>query len=315
MIKVRRIILLLALLVFIPTKIKANSIVESYQRIILEEGSSYSRPQTYDLYNIDGQNYISIKDLARQILSINSIYIEYDKDKDLILFKDGLYDLSDYKRADVFKTYHYDKKDLTDLKTLEKDIKVTKDGGKNIDKISGYNINGINYIKIRDLAEFLDFSLYYDYVKDNLIIDLKSPYKFEGREDFIKNHKEEYFKLNDFIEPIIKDPIMFANLIKDGDRDVLSKNYYRQRLVNLRDDFTIEINNRDHKLVDYNYYPKIYEEMENAAYASNEIIYNLDLMKEGKKKPPYLDDYIKELAASLEAMQKDLNRYSNFYKN
>ena len=315
MIKVRRIILLLALLVFIPTKVKANSIVESYQRIILEEGSSYSKPQTYDLYNIDGQNYISIKDLARQILSENSIYIEYDKGKDLILFKDGLYDLSDYKRADVFKSYHYDKKDLADLKTLEKDINVTKDGGKNIAKIIGYNINGINYIKIRDLAEFLDFSLYYDYVKDNLIIDLKSPYKFESREDFIKNHKEEYFKLNNFIMPLIKDPIIFANLIADGDQDVLSKNYYRQRLVNLRDDFTIEINNRDHKLVDYNYYPKIYEEMENAAYASNEIIYNLDLMKEGRKKPPYLDDYIKELAASLEAMQKDLNRYSNFYKN
>lgn len=315
MIKVRRIILLLALLVFIPTKVKANSIVESYQRIILEEGSSYSRPQTYDLYNIDGENYISIKDMARQILSINSIYIEYDEDKDLILFKDGLYDLSDYKRADVFKSYHYDKKDLADLKTLEKDIKVTKDGGKNMGQISGYNINGINYIKIRDLAEFLDFSLYYDYVKANLLIDLKSPYKFESREDFIKNHKEEYFKLNNFIMPLIKDPIMFANLIADGDQDVLSKNYYRQRLVNLRDDFTIEINNRDHKLVDYNYYPKIYEEMENAAYASNEIIYNLDLMKEGRKKPPYLDDYIKELAASLEAMQKDLNRYSNFYKN
>lgn len=315
MIKVRRIILLLALLVFIPTKVKANSIVESYQRIILEEGSAYSRPQTYDLYNIDGQNYISIKDMARQILSINSIYIEYDEDKDLILFKDGLYDLSDYKRADVFKSYHYDKKDLTDLKTLEKDIKVTKDGGKNIAKISGYNINGINYIKIRDLAEFLDFSLYYDYVKDNLIIDLKSPYKFESREDFIKNHKKEYFKLNDFIMPLIKKPIMFANLIKDGDQDVICTDCYRQSLVNLRDDFTVEINNRDKKLVDYNYYPKIYEEMENAAYASNEIIYNLDLMKEGKKKPPYLDDYIKELAASLEAMQKDLNSYSNFYKN
>ena len=314
MIKVRRIILLLALLVFIPTKVKANSIVESYQRIILEEGSSY-RPQTYDLYNIDGQNYISIKEFARNILSINSIYIEYDKDKDLILFKDGLYDLDENKRADVPKSYHYDKKDLADLKTLEKEIKVTKDGGKNIAKILGYNINGINYIKIRDLAEFLDFSLYYDYVKDNLIIDLKSPYKFESREDFIKNHKEEYFKLNNFIMPLIKDPIIFANLIADGDQDVLSKNYYRQRLVNLRDDFTIEINNRDHKLVDYNYYPKIYEEMENAAYASNEIIYNLDLMKEGRKKPPYLDDYIKELAASLEAMQKDLNRYSNFYKN
>lgn len=313
MIKVRRIILLLALLVFIPAKVKANSIVESNQRIILEE-SSY-RPQTYDLYNIDGQNYISIKDFARNILSINSIYIEYDKDKDLILFKNGLYELSDYKRADVFKSYHYDKKDLADLKTLEKDINVTKDGGKNIVKISGYNINGINYIKIRDLAEFLDFSLYYDYVKSNLLIDLKSPYKFESREDFIKNHKEEYFKLNNFIMPLIKDPIIFANLIADGDQDVLSKNYYRQRLVNLRDDFTIEIYNKDHKLVDYNYYPKIYEEMENAASASNEIIYNLDLMKEGRKKPPYLDDYIKELAASLEAMQKDLNRYSNFYKN
>ena len=55
--KFRRIILLLALLAFIPTKVKALSIVESYQRIILEEESSY-RPQTYDLYIFLSKYYL-----------------------------------------------------------------------------------------------------------------------------------------------------------------------------------------------------------------------------------------------------------------
>ncbi|QNU68166.1 hypothetical protein EHE19_007005 [Ruminiclostridium herbifermentans] len=119
-------------------------------------------------YNIDGYNYFKLRDLAKAFSgSKKEFEVYWDSVKKTIDLLPGKTYTSDGKEL-VPPTTKGDAKGVTNRSRMYLD-------GEEI-YLEAYNINGNNYFKLKDLANALDFSLVWDGVKKQIIINTNTSY-------------------------------------------------------------------------------------------------------------------------------------------
>lgn len=118
----------------------------------------------FDAYLIDNKNYFKLRDIAKVLSDTNSLLdVVWDKEKDAITL-------------DLGKSYtvvggELEKGDGVSRTGLLSRSKIYING---IDvSIEGYVLNGNNYFKLRDLAHFLKFDVYWDDVNKEVQIKTK----------------------------------------------------------------------------------------------------------------------------------------------
>ncbi|MDU1642780.1 NlpC/P60 family protein [Peptoniphilus harei] len=161
------ILLGLLLSLIIPTNIFAEKAMpnnSSKMDIIAENGdvSNY----TFSTYIIKDYNYFKLRDFASYMNgTIKNFDVDYNRDKDAIEI--------------TTKTSYGDFTGLpSDNIVGAKEAVTTKQkifiDGKEV-QISGYNIDGNNYFKLRDLASALDIKIYYDSLRESVILNPNLP--------------------------------------------------------------------------------------------------------------------------------------------
>ena len=132
---------------------------DSYMKIIDPNGEERTLP--FSTYNINDYNYFKLRTLANYMdQTVKKFDVKYDESKDAVFISTGK-KYADYDALEIVKKIYGDKE------AYETRQKIFVDG-KEI-KIAGYNIDGNNYFKLRDLAAALDFMVDYD-SKDKCVI-------------------------------------------------------------------------------------------------------------------------------------------------
>lgn len=132
--------------------------------IIAENGdvSNY----TFSTYIIKDYNYFKLRDFASYMNgTIKNFDVDYNRDKDAIEIttKTSYGDFTGLPSDNVVGA----KEAVTTRQKIFID-------GKEV-QISGYNIDGNNYFKLRDLAAALDIKVYYDSLRKSVILNPKLP--------------------------------------------------------------------------------------------------------------------------------------------
>ncbi|WP_036730508.1 stalk domain-containing protein [Peptoniphilus mikwangii] len=182
-----------------------------------------------EAYNIDGNNYFKLRDIAA-ILNNSKVQfnIEYNEEKKIIEISRD-------------KSYTKLSSDLTTTENKNLDAKkstqnITIDG--NEIYYDGYNINGNNFFKLRDLGQTIGFYVDYDEKEDTVIIksekieptDLIQREKIEIKAiatDIISNSKS--IKISDIKSLKIEDFTSIAKSIVflvNGEKQVSAKAIY-----------------------------------------------------------------------------------------
>ena len=188
----KRTLFLLGLLLslIVPTNIFAEKAMpnnSSKMDIIAENGdvSNY----TFSTYIIKDYNYFKLRDFASYINgTIKNFDVNYNKDKDAIEI--------------TSRNTYGDYVGLPNNKIGEaKEAVTTKQkifiDGKEV-KISGYNTDGNNYFKLRDLASALDIKIYYDSLRKSVILNPNLP----SDEKLVEDLNKEIDKLISMEEEI-----------------------------------------------------------------------------------------------------------------
>ena len=161
------ILLGLLLSLIIPTNIFAEKAMpnnSSKMDIIAENGdvSNY----TFSTYIIKDYNYFKLRDFASYMNgTIKNFDVDYNRDKDAIEIatKTSYGDFTGLPSDNVVGA----KEAVTTRQKIFID-------GKEV-QISGYNIDGNNYFKLRDLASALDIKIYYDSLRKSVILNPNLP--------------------------------------------------------------------------------------------------------------------------------------------
>ena len=139
--------------------ISASPNNDSYMKIIDPNGEERTLP--FSTYNINDYNYFKLRTLANYMNhTVKKFDVKYDESKDAVFISTGK-KYADYDALEIVKKIYGDKE------AYETRQKIFVDG-KEI-KIGGYNIDGNNYFKLRDLAAALDFMVDYN-SKDKCVI-------------------------------------------------------------------------------------------------------------------------------------------------
>ncbi|OFO62877.1 hypothetical protein HMPREF3023_06970 [Peptoniphilus sp. HMSC075B08] len=176
------ILLGLLLSLIIPTNIFAEKAMpnnSSKMDIIAENGdvSNY----TFSTYIIKDYNYFKLRDFASYMNgTIKNFDVDYNRDKDAIEIttKTSYGDFTGLPSDNIVGA----KKAVTTRQKIFID-------GKEV-QISGYNIDGNNYFKLRDLASALDIKIYYDSLRKSVILNPNLSSDEKLMEDLNKEIKE-----------------------------------------------------------------------------------------------------------------------------
>lgn len=157
----------LVLSLIIPSNIFAEKALpnnSSKMDIIVEDGNATN--YTFSTYIIEDYNYFKLRNFASYMNdTVKKFDVKYNGDKNAI---------------EIFTKKSYG--DFTSLpsekisgpkEALPSKQKIFIDG-KEV-QISGYNIDGNNYFKLRDLAAALDIKVYYDSIRKSVILNPKLP--------------------------------------------------------------------------------------------------------------------------------------------
>ncbi|CDZ75377.1 hypothetical protein ING2D1G_1238 [Peptoniphilus sp. ING2-D1G] len=127
----------------------------------------------YYSYNIDGYNYFRIKDIAKSLKNTDKKFdIFFDENKNSIT-------LLRNKNYEDNSQSIYAKKAIaepTKAKLYIEDKEIL---------ISGINISGYNYYRIRDIASIFDFGITYNPSENSVVINTKVEYSSSGN-DYLK---------------------------------------------------------------------------------------------------------------------------------
>lgn len=161
------ILLGLVLSLIIPSNIFAEKALpnnSSKMDIIAEDGNANN--YTFSTYIIEDYNYFKLRNFAAYMNdTVKKFDVKYNGDKNAI---------------EIFTKKSYE--DFTGLpsekisgpkEAIPSKQKIFIDG-KEV-QISGYNIDGNNYFKLRDLAAALDIKVYYDSFRKSVILNPKLP--------------------------------------------------------------------------------------------------------------------------------------------
>ena len=141
--------------------ISASPNNDSYMKII--DPGNEERTLPFSTYNINDYNYFKLRTLANYMNNtVKKFDVKYDESKDAVFINTG-------KKYADFDAIEIVKKISGDKDAHETRQKIFVDG-KEI-KIEGYNIDGNNYFKLRDLASALDFMVDYDNESNTVIIN------------------------------------------------------------------------------------------------------------------------------------------------
>ena len=161
------ILLGLVLSLIIPSNIFAEKALpnnSSKMDIIAEDGNANN--YTFSTYIIEDYNYFKLRNFAAYMNdTVKKFDVKYNGDKNAI---------------EIFTKKSYE--DFTGLpsekisepkEAIPSKQKIFIDG-KEV-QISGYNIDGNNYFKLRDLAAAIDIKVYYDSLRKSVILNPKLP--------------------------------------------------------------------------------------------------------------------------------------------
>lgn len=147
----------------------ANPNNDSKMEILNADGSS--KEHVFSTYNIDDYNYFKLRNLANYMNDTSKSFdVSYNESKNSIeIVTNKKY--SDFN-ADTFL------EKANGVKNATPSAQSIFIDGKEV-KLNGYNIEGYNYFKLRDLASALNFNVRYDEVKKSVVIDPSNSYKEE----------------------------------------------------------------------------------------------------------------------------------------
>lgn len=151
----------------------AQNVTKSPQPLIVD-----GKSVTSDAYNIDGNNYFKIRDIA--------YYMDFDVSYDdttnsVVIYPDREYSL------DAPKT-----ESTSDISVSSSSQGIYIYNSK-INGVKAYNINGANYFKIRDLAREIDFGCIYNNRKNQ--IELNSEFCYNSADVFGRAKDTDRLKL------------------------------------------------------------------------------------------------------------------------
>ena len=312
--KIKVLFLSLALLLIFSGAALAESVNVSSQGLIVKPIFPTTIDPTAKSYNIDGENYFSIRALQFSFSSSSFKYmsVKYNKDKDVITVEKPGEDIS-YSMEDRFINDPLNK----DPQVVKKDIKLNINSKDFV--LKGYNIDGRNYVRLKDFAEAMDFSLSYDYINKLIVVDLEKPYKAESELDFKALHEKEYRDLraliDSHVEGLESESTGFIKAFKPK-MDLTSYKTYRDKLLQVKKDFSRESLLKENDLsTDFSYYIYIYRDLENLSYDANELVYNIDVFKDnGDILSIYTKDYANSFLKTLKELKEHLEPYDNYYK-
>ncbi len=118
-------------------------------------------------YNIEGNNYFKLRDIAAALSETDKNFqVEYDKDNDRVVITAG----KNYA-ADGTENYEPENPDNKQIKETVSEVYFNE----NKIELKAYNVDGYNYVKLRDVASMMDFALmYYAETKSvSFITDMK----------------------------------------------------------------------------------------------------------------------------------------------
>ena len=141
--------------------ISASPNNDSYMKIIDPNGEERTLP--FSTYNINDYNYFKLRTLANYMNNtVKNFDVKYDESKDAVFINTGK-KYADFDALEIVKKIYGDKD------AYETRQKIFVDG-KEI-KIGGYNIDGNNYFKLRDLGAALGFMVDYENESNTVIIN------------------------------------------------------------------------------------------------------------------------------------------------
>ena len=142
-----------------PEKASATPTVSK----VLVDGTAVS----FDAYNINGNNYFKLRDLASAVNSSKKQFeVSFDAAKNAIDLKSN----SAYTKVGGEMT----KSDGNAKDAVLSASKIYKDGTEQ--KLTAYNIDGNNYFKLRDLAQAFNIGVKFDSDTNTINIDTNSDY-------------------------------------------------------------------------------------------------------------------------------------------
>ncbi|MDO5041444.1 MAG: hypothetical protein Q4D95_05075 [Peptoniphilus sp.] len=306
------------LLVFIMSgSIFAQRIVKSDQEmVILPNNANFTNPNFFG-YNIEGENYFSLRSMEWNLMEKGKSYISlnYSAEEDKVYIEKGG-EVEEYTEDDSIMFNLPEKPE----RVLEKEVSINFKGEDY--KLKGYNIDDRNYVKLRDLSKVLDFSVDYDFINKNIIINLEEPYKEAlSEEQFAQEHRLEYEKLKAFVADLTtglkEESLNFKGDLKNLDHGKYAD--YKDGLLELKkavtDQFYIPDGEQPETVVDFNYYIELLEGLKGVSVTANELVYIYDTSQSNGHLSPYTGDYVDELLEGLNEIEVELERYANFYES
>lgn len=145
----------------------ANPNNDSKMEILNADGSS--KEHVFSTYNIDDYNYFKLRNLANYMNdSAKNFDVTFNKDKNSI-------EIVTNKKYSDFNTDTF-LEEANGVKNASPSSQSVFIDGKEV-KLNGYNIDGYNYFKLRDLASVLNFNVNYDEERKVVILDPNNSYK------------------------------------------------------------------------------------------------------------------------------------------
>lgn len=142
-----------------PQTAKASPTVSK----VLVNGTSTA----FDAYNINGNNYFKLRDLATSVNSSTKQFeVTFDAGKNAINLKSN----SEYTKVGGEMA----KSDGIDQKATLSTSKIYKDGAEL--QLTAYNIGGNNYFKLRDIAQAFNIGVTFDSKTNTISIDTNADY-------------------------------------------------------------------------------------------------------------------------------------------
>lgn len=177
-------------------------------------------------YNISGNNYFKLRDLAKALSGTEKNFqVSWKAEEKTVVITPGLDYRPDGTESD---------KPQGETKNVVKTSAVILFDGEEV-SLDAYNVNGYNYIKLRDVATLLDFALiYYGKTHD---VYFKTDLTYADSQEIYPEKKEDK-PVADPDESKVKDP---KNNIDGAYYQTRAINEYSKYLINFADGYKIMV--------------------------------------------------------------------------